>query len=412
MLFGFKDGLTTYVCGDDEDKNLFLSFRSRNHEGHSFVETARVTDLDEHFFDQTLRSFSEELVVVEHTNESDQNEFFNKMSIKNLILVDAKYEFNLMNEKYEYILERDENNRIRAEAFARGEMPKNTIGDIIGHDPYDKRTDEEKEKDKLEREERDKDILAKIAAGENHVPILTNVNKADRDAKDLSHIRREQLEDMMEDYDEEEDLVDPEELKAVMDYNEKVIHAKTDEEKEKLKAELNSKLSAKTIALREKSAADVAAAQKANENELFTDILNKAKEEHLNGEHKSGEAMDREITIPAYSSVLSSDIHRNISLINASVTDVKIIDLPLTSIDNNVISLPSGKAPFEIDEKTIVAWQNLKLVSRTSVLGITSTKLSIINSDEDCYVLYCDNTVDDTKTVKAEPVLVRIKLSD
>lgn len=412
MLFGITDGLTSYVCGAIDDMNEFLFFKQKNHEGHSFVREARITEIDEHFFDPTLRRFKEEIVVIEHDSEQDQLEFFKNIPVKKLTLIDATYEHNRMLELYQIDLEREENNRIRAEAFAKGEMPRNTIGDLIGEDKFDKRTDEEKAEDAKNKENTESEILSRIANGESTIPILTNVNKEDRDAQDMSNLRREQLDDLMDDYDEEEDLVDPEELKAVMKYNEKVIHAKTDEEKAQLEEELNKNLSEKTIAARSKQKAEVAAAQKANENELFTEKLEKAKEEYKNGEHKSTEVLDREITIPALSSELIADIINNILLINQSATTVKISDLPLSAIDNGNITLPSGKAPFEIGHKTIVAWQNLKSVTRTSAFGLTSIKFNIVDPEKDCYILYCDNTIDEGNVIKAEPLLVRIKLSD
>lgn len=411
MLFGFTDDLTTYVCGH-ENMTKFIAFKNRNHSGKESVVTVEETDPFEHLMDDTLKLFKETILRVTHSSKQNQEKFISENDIKILHPFDCQTEQELMVFNYEDIKERDAMNAMRLEAFSKGEMPKTTIADLYFSDKediYDKRTDEEKETDAAEKERVEKEILARISKGENTVPLTTNVDKEDREAKDMSHLRREQNDDLMDDFDPEEDIVDPEELKAVMEYQEKVLHARTQEEKDKLKEELNSKLSEKTILAREGYELEVAKSQKAVENAEFSKILKDEAENYKNGIHKSNTALDREIKISIDSDLLNSDIKNNISLINNSIDEVNLIDLPLSSINNGYINLPSGRVPFEIGEKSIVAWQNLKSVSRTSVINMTSINFNIVNELEDCYVLYCDNTLDENNKIKGIPFILRIK---
>lgn len=413
MLFGFKDNLTTYICGH-ENMGKFILFKKRNHEGNKHVETAEETDPFEHLMDETLRLFKETVLRVTHSDEDGQNTFISEHNIKILHPYDCQTEQEMMIFNAEELKERDRLNQMRLDAFNNGEMPKTSINDLYFSDKediYDTRTDEEKEAALAEKERSDQEILARIAKGENTVPLITNVDKEDREAKDMSHLRREQNEDLMEDYDPEEDLVDPEELAAVMEYQEKVLRARTEEEKAELKEILNSKLSAKTIAAREEHDKEVAAAQKAVENKEFDKILEEEIENYKNGIHKSNNSLNREITMDVDSSEFNSDIKNNIGLIDSNLERVSILDLPLSSVNNGTINLPSGKVPFEIGEKSIVAWQNLKSISRTSFMNMTSINYDIIDNTKDCYVLYCDNTMEDDNKVISKPILLRLQLS-
>lgn len=413
MLFGYKNGLTTYVVGH-ENMSKFLSFKSKNFGGNKHVENAEETDPFEHLTDDTLSMFKETILRVNHKSEKDQNSFISEYNINIIHPYDCETEQQMMIMNYEDIKERDRLNQMRLDAFKNGEMPKTTINDLYFSDKediYDKRTDEEKEKDAKDKESIDNQILEKIRKGENKVPLVTNLDKEDREAKDMSHLRREQNEDLMEDFDPDEDMIDPDELAAVMEYQEKVIHARTEEEKQKLKDELYSKLSEKTISDREEHEREVAASQKAVENEQFRKILDEELENYKNGIHKSNATLDMGHTISVDSDILSDDIKNVIPLINSNVEKISIIDLPLSSVNNGKITLPTGKVIFETGKKTIVAWQNLKSISRTSVMDITSVLYDIINDKDDCYVLYCDNTLDENNVVKGVPMLVRLQLS-
>lgn len=424
MLFGYVDGNQTYICGDNENMNKFIKFKEKNHEGHSFVESVDIPDEFEYLTNETLCLFEEELVRINHKNNKDQEQFIDYYKVKILHPYDCQTEQQHMVIRYEDIKERDRNNKIRLDAFAKGEMPKNTLMDELypdGIDPHDTRTDEEKEKALEQRKQIEKVILDKIAKGENTVPLVTNLDKEDRDAKDMSHIRREQNEDMMEDFDPEEDMVDPDELAAVMRYQEEVLQLKakggySKEEKEKMMKDLlddlNSKLSDKTIKDREEKAKEIAAARKATENDQFTKELEEAKEKYKNGEHESTASLDREITMDVNDPIFNIDITKTSNMVNKKITNLPVEDLPLTAIQDRKVTLPSGKTPFEIDKVTAVAWQNLKSISRTSTFGMTSITFEIIDDTKDCYVLYCDNRKDKDGILIATPKLVRIKLSD
>lgn len=416
MIFGFVEGNDTIICGHTENKNKFESFKEID-----FSSDPNVLDADDMDFltqarDKNYKNFSEVLFVVSHKSKYEQSNFIANHNIEIYSIFDCEEMQEKMVRNFEEIKRRDENNRIRKEAFEKGEIPKNTIGDLYykdGIDPYDKRTDEQKEKDAEKLKERNEKILKDIADGTNKIPILTNLDKEDRDAQDMSHLRREKLQKMMEDFDEENDMVDVNELRAVMEYEQKVFKAKTQEEKDELKEELYSKLSEKTIKAREEKEKEISDSQKEVKKQRDMDFLEKEKEKYKNGEVNSDtKAIDRDIFIDIDSDEISETMKKIIGLVNQKCETIKVVDLPLTSIVENKISLPSNGFIFEKEKHSLVHVENLEHISTIEVFGMKSNNYKIVDNTKDVMVLYCDNSFDENNNPKQTPCLVRLKLSD
>lgn len=405
MIFGFTENNKTIICGHTENKNRFETFKE---EFSSKMDNAEEMDFLTQIKNYNI--FGESLFVITHNNKEEQDNFVKE----NNILIKHKFDCEelqkTMVRKFEEIQTRDRNNKIREDAFKNGVIPKNTIGDLYfkdGIDPFDKRSDEKKEEDAQKLAERNEKILTDISLGMNKIPILTNLDKEDRDAQDMSHLRIEKMKKEMEDFDAEEDIVDPKELVAVMEYEAKYRSAKTDEDKQKLKEELNSKLSEKTIKAREEKEKEIADSRRSVEIEQFGKLLEDAKEKHKNDEHESNSALDRDIFIKVED--LSDKFKLLVGMVNKDIEEVKVVDLPLTSIfDQDKFTLVSEGVIFEKGKKSLVGFENVEKLSETNFEGMKSNLFKVIDKDKDVMVLYCDNTLDDDDKPKQIASIVRL----
>lgn len=407
MIFGFTENNKTIICGHTENKNRFETFKE---EFSSKMDNAQEMD-----FLTQLRNyniFEEPLFVITHNNKEEQDNFVKENNILVKHMFDCEELQKTMVRKFEEIQTRDRNNKIREEAFKNGEIPKNTIGDLYfkdGIDPFDKRSDEKKEEDAQKLAERNEKILTDISLGMNKIPILTNLDKEDRDAQDMSHLRVEKMKKEMENFDEDEDIVDPKELAAVMEYEAKYRSAKTDEDRQKLKDELNSKLSEKTIRAREEKEKEISEARRSVEIEQSEKILTEAKEKYQNGneDYESNSALDRDIFIKVED--LSDAFKLLVGMVNKDIEEVKVYDLPLTSIfDQDKFTLSSEGVIFEKGKKSIIGFENVEKLSVTNFEGMKSNLFKVIDKDKDAMVIYCDNTLDEDDKPKQIASIVRL----
>lgn len=413
-MFGFVIEKTNnlVVVSDRKNHDNFLAWKEIIEKDSSV--NSEYMDFFEKLQHKYYSKFPENLLIISFSNEKSLKEFSKEHKIEIMHLYDCYDTFVEVTEERERIKERDENNRIRKEAYEKGEVPKTTIGNMYysdGYDPFDKRSKEEQQKGREKTLQSQKKIAERYLAGEIKAPLLTNVDKEFRDAKDMSHLSG--IYDG--DFGYESDYVPSfEEFADIMVYNDKVSRMRDKEEIEKLKKELYTKLSKETIEEMEKREAYIEMHKKENLYKKNKEILESAKKMYKNKEvSKDAEHLDIGEVMSIEDFAHKTGQEDAVKKIYGGIKEVKIFEMPLSAINGNMIIQCAEGTAYDIDRTSIIGnCENLKLIQTIKNNHSQCAIFEIVDKTKDCYVVFCDNRLINDNHLKQEAYAVRYSLSN